>query len=188
MPTSIRRHDEGTEDMNRRINVTLAATCAFAAVLIASAETPVSSEKPQSSRTQLKQTEGFQLVARLTDGEDVVTAGKPILLTVTLKNVSARSLKLFRTSFLYDFVIQVQDASGRDVEMTELGKQRRRNVEMYISREQLVLAPGRQLETTVELSALYKITKAGAYSITFRRLVPRLSGKGLAELGQTLFE
>lgn len=124
------------------------------------------------------QTEGFQLVARLVDEPGIAPAGKPIVLTVTLKNASGRSLTLFRTNFLYDFTIQVQDGSGRDVELTELGKLRRRNAEMDVSREQLELAPGKELESKVEISELYKMTKADRYYITFRRLVPTLSGKG----------
>lgn len=67
-------------------------------------------------------------------------------------------------NFLYDFTIEVQDGSGREVELTELGKLRRRNAEMYISREHFQLAPRKVLENTVEISELFKMTKPDRYS------------------------
>jgi hypothetical protein len=160
------------------------ATCTFAAALFTCTELGRSSQQLQlqPNRKRPAQIEGFQLVARLAEGPGIADTGKPIVLSVILKNVSGRSLALVRTNFLYDFTIEVQNGSGRDVELTELGKLRRRNAEMYISREHFQLAPGKVLENTVEISELFKMTKPDRYSITFKRLVPKLRGKGWTEV------
>jgi hypothetical protein len=124
----------------------------------------------------------------LAEGAGIADTGKPIVLSVILKNVSGRSLALVRTNFLYDFTIEVKNGSGRDVELTELGKLRLRNAEMYISREHFQLAPGKVLENTIDITELFKITKPDRYSITFKRLVPKLRGKGWTEVRSNTVE
>lgn len=171
--------------MERRVKKRiLAATCTFAAVLFTCTEQGRSSQQLQlqPNKKRPAQIEGFQLVARLAEGPGIADTGKPIVLSVILKNVSGRSLALVRTTFLYDFAIEVRNGSGREIELTELGKLRRRNAEMYISREHFQLAPGKVLENTVEISELFKMTQPDRYSITFKRLIPKLRGKGWTEV------
>lgn len=79
----------------------LVATCTFTAVLFRWNEVGRSSQQLQlqPNRKRPAQIEGVQLVARLAEGPGIADTGKPIVLSVILKNVSGRSLALARTKF-----------------------------------------------------------------------------------------
>lgn len=133
--------------------------------------------------------EGFRLTAQLAkELKGRAVLGKPIVLTVTVKNVTNRNLPLFRTSFLYDYIVRVRDDRGKEVRLTEAGARRINNAGAFISREQFILKSKGEIEEKIDVSGIYDITTPGRYYISFERLVPTPSGQGWAKTASNVVE
>jgi len=120
--------------------------------------------------------EGFVMSISLDENE--VPSGESLFVTVRLKNVTGKSLRLEETRPEVDFkfAVEKRDMSfsekrlfGEDVD--ELRYQRKlRDAE--VSPETLEVAPGEQLEYRFNLSRRFDMTTPGEYTIQAQREVP----------------
>lgn len=142
-----------------------------------------------SNYKQGSRSHGFQVTAKLAqEQKGKAIPGKPIVLTVELKNISKRSLPMFRTNVLYDYTIRVRDGNGREVGLTEFGARRVRDAGAYFSREQFDLAPESRIEDVIDINGMYNLTAPGRYHVSFTRLVPMPDGKGWMEITSNVVE
>lgn len=104
--------------------------------------------------------------------EDHLRLGEPLLLKLSTKNITKRSLSVTETSLETDYVFDVRDADGNQLPFTEYMKNRLAN-RNYILRFVVVkLGPGEENRHEVHLESLVKIDRPGTYSILVTRKVP----------------
>jgi phage FluMu protein gp41 len=124
--------------------------------------------------------EGFQLSAMM-DGIKL-KRGEPILLKLTLKNVSQKELFVAESTAEKVYDIDVRDERGELVPLSEKGKRLYREPIMFDGVISVKVAPGQEQNVTIDLSKIYNVTATGIYSVTARRTVPKLDRSGTAEL------
>lgn len=122
--------------------------------------------------------EGFQLTALIEN--NVFQSKDPIFIKLGLRNISKRNLSCLYFSIESDFQILIKRKDNKDIQLTEYGK----NVSSpHFSRVNIVsLAPFESMEGALLVSKIYNMQEPGEYEITIKKIIPKLSGDGWAEL------
>ncbi len=98
------------------------------------------------------------------------------LLNVRVRNVSLGPARVDETDWLFEYTIQVLDASGRPVPMTERGKSRaeeasrpRNPYGYYGPASAFSLAPGEDVYGQLDISKIYQVQPGKPYTIKLKR-------------------
>ena len=123
--------------------------------------------------------EGLQL--SLETENQAFSSGEPVLVTIVLKNVSAKERRLVGASpyKIYEFV--VKDEKGVDAPLTAYGKNLAGGAD-HLERGEFILRPGEEKREQIEIGKLFEIGNQGTYSVTARRTVFKIESYDLAEL------
>jgi hypothetical protein len=117
--------------------------------------------------------EGFQLRIEVTPA--VIPPRPPLLLRLTMQNVTSQTLHLRPTSLLHEYRLRIADQEGREVRVTR----------DCIGLEQGPpalgeVAPGQSLTYEYDLNKKYDFLEPGEYTITAKRRVPTRDREGVA--------
>lgn len=125
-------------------------------------------QKPVSPVDAGPVTEGFQLSARAE--KEVFAPNEPILLQITLKNVTKRTLVHVVGSH-EDYPVIVKDEEGKNVPPTRYKRQRdsRRTSFAHGSMD---IDSGEEVKSDILVNRMYDMTKSGTYFITASHSVP----------------
>lgn len=118
-----------------------------------------------------KATEGVRLKLELTD--NIIAAWNPCALTITVKNVSDRTLQFVRTSPYYLYVLKITDPSGKRCRIHDDSR-------VFFMYATVDLPQGQSLLDTYSTRYMYDFEAPGTYTISAIRTVWRLDGKGPA--------
>jgi hypothetical protein len=103
----------------------------------------------------------IQVVAAI-DGANF-KPGTPIILKLTVKNVSSQVMKLGDSDPEIDFDCTVTDASGKELPRTDWGNRLLRHEYSLLSARSQLLEPGQQFQAEIDLGHIYRIEQAGSY-------------------------
>lgn len=123
--------------------------------------------------------EGFQLSIQLE--RELVRLPEPVIVSVTLKNISKETLSVLGSSSRQDYEIIVKDNQGVSIPLTKYGKILRDSAEEF----QLVtlkVKSQEEIQVKLVINRICDITTSGTYFITVKRNVFRRNGKGMAEV------
>lgn len=123
--------------------------------------------------------EGFQLSAQLE--KEWVGPCEPVILIVTLKNVSEKVLSLADSRPERDYEIVVKDEQGEETPLTTYGKNLMDSAGVF-RRVLLKMNAGQELQNRLLINRIYDMSISGTYSIIVKRNVFRQDGKGFAEV------
>jgi hypothetical protein len=123
--------------------------------------------------------EGLQLAIETENR--AFSSGEPVLVTIVLKNVSAKERRLVGASpyKIYKFI--VKDEKGVDAPLTAFGKNLAEGVD-HLERGEFVLQPWEEKREQIEIGKLFEIGNQGPYSVTAKRAVFKIESYDLAEL------
>lgn len=124
--------------------------------------------------------EGFQLSARL--DQEKLKSGVPVVLQLSLRNITKRELRVVETITEYDYEIEITNERGVRAPLTKRGQQLKDGPRQYTKVVSVKIAPGQEQQVKLEINLIYDITAKGVYSITARRKVPKLDRSGQAEV------
>jgi hypothetical protein len=115
------------------------------------------------------ETEGYQLAISTTN--KLLISGTPVVLNVSLKNVSTNTLPVSVTSSWFNlYHLDVIGPDGKNASLTDWGKRTGVNtLKGETSRSIKQLAPGSQLDMPFVLSELFEMKSPGDYQITFKQ-------------------
>lgn len=104
--------------------------------------------------------------------------GAPVVVIVTMINNSKRTVHYSLTNPVFDYVMDVRDASGNSVSETEHFRQMKEGLKSGLritGRNILVtLEPDQTQQDTIEISNLYDLGRPGDYSIEVKREFPEV--------------
>jgi len=110
-----------------------------------------------------------------------VSSGQPVLVTVRIKNVSDKELRLVETEPAKDYSFIVTDSDGKAVPQLLYQRRLRENKE-EVRRTVTTVAPGQVVEHGFNLSRRFDLTLDGKYSIQAERSVLKSAGDGTVAL------
>jgi hypothetical protein len=117
--------------------------------------------------------EGFQLRIEVTPA--VIPPRPPLLLRLTMHNVTKQALYLRPTSLLHEYRLGIADQEGREVPVT------RDCIRLEQGPPTLgEVAPGSALSYEYDLNKKYDFLEPGEYTIVAKRRVPTRDGEGVA--------
>ena len=96
-----------------------------------------------------------------------VAVGRPILLKLTLKNVSPEELSVEDSDAREDYKLMVKDKEGHEAPLTDLGKfLRRPHTRIVLRNVVITLKPGEQTSQSIDIAAIYDLREPGKYFAT----------------------
>ncbi|MCL5104626.1 MAG: copper amine oxidase N-terminal domain-containing protein [Armatimonadetes bacterium] len=117
--------------------------------------------------------EGFQLTAEL--AHPVVAPGEPVVMTLTIHNVSQKELVLMESYPEHDYTLNILNAHGDLLQPTKDTSSVWRNISKQV-------LPGSHIVYNYSLDKVYDLSTAGDYYITAGQKVFRLDGEGYADV------
>lgn len=114
---------------------------------------------------------GFQLTLSVTT--NIFQLNKPMMLRISLQNVSTNDLSVDVDDDLFDYTFTITGHEEKDVLVTEMGEKWLHPAVFY-NRSFDILPPGQKLTDTIPLNLLFSMTNAGEYTINVTR---RIHGK-----------
>lgn len=124
--------------------------------------------------------EGFQLSARLEKQE--VKFGEPVLLHLTLKNMTQDYLPLAHTIPHGEYKLDITIQEGKNPPLTKFGQSLQQKEAAGNSGSGLVLAPGQEQQEVVRVDQMYDLSVPGAYFITASRTIGKPDHKSWGEV------
>jgi hypothetical protein len=124
--------------------------------------------------------EGFQLSAKL--DQEKLKVGEPVLLKLSLKNITKKDLVVVETSADQDYEIEVTNEHGTRAPLTEKGRRLTQGMRIYTKVISVKVASGQEQQVNINLNEIYDLNAKGVYSITAKRKVPKLDRSGSVEL------
>jgi len=126
--------------------------------------------------------EGFQMSAVAV--REVVGPGDPVVLELTIKNVSKRVLTLKETAPWRDYELSVKDEKGKVARLTKEGE---RLEKLRKDKEELKvifvkLSPGQEIQHTLSVTDIYQMLPGSTYLVTAKRRIFNQRGTGVAEV------
>jgi hypothetical protein len=132
-------------------------------------------EKPDNLVTNLSgliwgdPAEGFLMSLSL--DQSAFKLDTPILLNITLKNISEQDLPWVESRPEHDFVVTVKTAQGDSPPNTLFGEQLIKFGRSSTKRIRLRVAPGEALRYHLDIRRLYDLSSIGEYSVTVQASV-----------------
>ncbi len=125
-------------------------------------------------------------ISPLHDGDsssDIIKAGEPLALTVTLVNNSHKSVSIRNMDFDLYYTIDVRDEYGNTAPETEEAREMREaaaspNHHRWISGANGILKPRQTWKHTLPVSHSWDMSRPGKYTIQVERQLPKELGKG----------
>jgi uncharacterized protein (DUF58 family) len=110
-----------------------------------------------------------------------VRAGSEVRVEATLRNISNHEIGVLRSSPNSDYFIDVQDAHGRSVALTELGRKLRAPDAVRVTPSNVLypVAPRATLVDEIIISQLFDLSHPGGYTIEAKRKIPDELGAGI---------
>lgn len=96
--------------------------------------------------------------------------GEPILLELTLRNVSAGAISIWDTYADTDFEVWIRDPGGARVPFSEYGRDKKIRSENGVRRETLTVGPGGKRRFVIDVGKMFDIRRAGGYSLVAGRM------------------
>ena|SRR5580765_1785849 len=125
-----------------------------------------------------KEASGFVLSLRSKKVE--FTLGEDIEVSVVLKNVSNRNVRVEFIDPAFDNKFSVKTVDGHDAPLTAYGKKMQHAVPRVIVNMMIKpFAPHEEYKTDVNLSSIFDLSQLGTYTVTVKRGVPKIDGQGL---------
>jgi hypothetical protein len=124
--------------------------------------------------------EGFQLSARL--DQEKLKLGEPVLLKLSLKNITRKDLNVVETSADQDYEIEVVDEHGTHAPLTEKGRRLTQYPRIYTKVVSVKVAAGQEQQVYINLNEIHDLNAKGIYSITAKRKVPKLDRSGSVDV------
>ena len=117
----------------------------------------------ESRPNPVKASTRLQLVASVEPAS--AKAGTPVLISLRLKNVSAKQVAVPINAFEYDYELFVTDASGREPPRTPLGQRIFLGKYSLLKSDGTDLDPAQEIEASLDIAAIYQITQPGTYYV-----------------------
>lgn len=128
-----------------------------------------------------KLSEGFRLSAHLESVQ--VKVNQPVLLRLTIKNVTRKDLEVREVLPRREYEIEVKNSFGENVPLTPFGHQLSETWKGVTFREtDIKVGPGVERRDTVDIAKLRDLSVPGTYYVTAIRRVKKRSGKGWGEV------
>jgi hypothetical protein len=124
--------------------------------------------------------EGFKLSAKAANS--VVKQGEPILLKLSLKNITQSDLYIVETTSDQDYEIEVVNERGEYMSPTKRGQLLKGNPTLFTKVIGVKVAPGQERQVNIEVDQLHDMSARGTYTITAKRRVPKRGAGGTAEV------
>jgi hypothetical protein len=129
------------------------------------------SEAEVAARKWGPTTEGFQL--SVASDKETYDLGRPIMLSVLLRNVSNQPLRFGQTDVETDYNIEIVGADGKMAPLTAYGKELHSLDRPILHAFAVSLKTGESIEHTLPLDKLYDVSRVGVYNVTVTRKVPK---------------
>jgi hypothetical protein len=133
---------------------------------------------PLSSIGQMKKMKADLKISL--SAEESSNEGKlPVLMKITVENVSSRAVELVQTTELLDYRFTVIDKDNHPVQLTSTGQRVQEN-QGQLSRIFITLMPGERREYKIAISSLYAMNRPGLYTISATRSIYNKNSKKTA--------
>jgi hypothetical protein len=131
--------------------------------------------RPADSTTRPAESQGFRLTLRLDgDGDHIVPADEPVVVVVTLENVTDEPLRFSQRKRADDLLLDVVGEDGKTVPLTLYGKELERQRESRIGDLSLrQVGPRGRIEFRRRVDRQFDMTLSRVYTVRARRGVPR---------------
>lgn len=132
-----------------------------------------------------KPSEGFRLSAQLSSLQTKVD--QPVLLRLTIKNVTKKDLEVHEALPRREFEINVKNSRGETVPLTDYGQQLY-GKHLFVTRRlgfksrDIKVAPGEERQETIDIAKLRDLSVPGTYYVKAMRRVKKQGGKGWGEV------
>jgi hypothetical protein len=130
-----------------------------------------------SKKPDVVRSTGVLLMAQA--ARDVVAAGEPVTLTLTITNESKTTRFIWETSATEQYRLIVLDGRGKPASVTPYGEKELRPREDHLARHLRGMEPGEQSRDTIEVNKLFEMSSPGTYSISAARTIYDRKGKGI---------
>jgi hypothetical protein len=124
--------------------------------------------------------EGFRLSAML--GQEKLKLGEPLLLKLSLKNITKKELYVVETTADQDYEIEVTDEHGTRGTLTGKGRRLMQGIKVFTKVISVKVAPGQEQQVDIKLDEIYNLSAKGTYSVTAKRMIPKLDRNGSVEI------
>jgi hypothetical protein len=161
-----------------KIKTTIFFVIVFAVLgVIILAQSKISSSKVPENKTEECGGRIGDFVLCLETEKSEYALKEPIILQISLKNVSGRKVQLVKSSI--DYSLEVKDTNGKSVGY--LNNSHSFITQNWISGRNIVeIEPSKKTFKSIRLNDLYDISRIGSYSITTNRRV--FDSKGNSEI------
>lgn len=159
----------------RRIGIAALCLCAVSPQFALAAPVP-KAVTPEGTKGGLI-TEGFQLTAQVEQVNFMPAA--PIVLTVTLKNTTDKTLSHLTSRPEIDYPIEVKNKKGEIMPLTRYGQRLKKSSKTFWSIGGSDLVPGEEVSNTFIVNRVFDMTDDDEYTITVTHPVPKLDGHGI---------
>lgn len=139
--------------------------------------TSQSKSLPRAVETWGAVTNGFRL--KLEVAQQTIRQGDPVLVTLTLQNVSKENRRVMRASPFSDYWFRIKDPNG---------KQSCVGGDFSWFNTTRWLTPNQTLVDKVDLSSRYKFSSTGKYHIAASRSIPNVSRNGFSSANSNTVE
>ena len=153
---------------------TLITTIASATIAMTSPGDTAGLVSPFAQKSGSGLSGGFRLSAR--SEKELVKAGKPVVLKLSLTNAGRKALIVYETSDETDYKLSVKDEKGESVHLTEYGEKLLSSAEQ-LRRIKVEVKPGEEMQDSIRVSSLYRMAAGGTYFITATRQFFRRNGE-----------
>lgn len=164
--------------MKIRICVTLMAASATLIAIVMGTTAHTNGVKIISD-SRGEPSEGFNLSARIENKQ--FKLGEPIVLNLTIRNITKQVLYLTETNPYSDYQLIVKSERGERVRLTEFGQRSSNNKEDFRVIG-VKVKPGEERHDSIEATRLYNMTVPGTYTMIARRVIRSRKGRESAEV------
>jgi hypothetical protein len=161
---------------------TISFLMALSAMLILGT-TPNSESKTLQERWG-KLLEGFRLSAHPWSVQAKVD--QPVLLRLTIKNVTKRDLEVREALPRREYEIDVRNSRGETVPLTDFGQQLLENRWLGFRVRDIKVEPGEERQDTVDIAKLRDLSVPGTYYVKAKRRIKKRNGKGWGEVASNM--
>lgn len=127
-----------------------------------------------------KESEGFRLSVLFEKKQ--FRRESSIMLHLTIKNVTKRDLYLVETYPADEYKLTVRNERGEDAALTQLGQLLKANEGNNFRVIGVKVRSNEEVRDNIEINKFYVMTAPGAYFITAKRTVRKLSGNSWSEV------